>query len=269
MLFAFAAVVGCSVLAEKRSKSLSAGQATSLLAFEQDKMFGFKDATGRIVIPARYYEMGSFSEGLVRAITNVSDPRVGLRWTYFTKEGDQAFPGMFDEARDFCEKRAWVMVTNNVMLIDTNGSVLAQGRWAAARSFSEGLAAVNVGGDWFGCGGLWGYVDRQGNYAIEPRYTAAQPFKDGLAIVATNGSWTIQPELALVGAKFGVINKSGHYVIMPRWKHIRQITGTRFALISYDEPDWLFEASPEQREWITSLQATNDPSGFPIGFPFD
>ena len=49
--------------------------------------------------------------------------------------------------------------------------------------FSEGLAAVNVKGQWL-------YVDIEGDIVVQPRYMdAVSPFKNGLAWVEKNGMW--------------------------------------------------------------------------------
>jgi hypothetical protein len=61
-----------------------------------------------------------------------------------------------------------------------------------AEDFSEGLAAVQVGG-------RWGYIDRAGRFAIEPIYGGATSFYDGKAAVAE-------------GDKCWYIDKSGRKV---------------------------------------------------------
>jgi len=62
-----------------------------------------------------------------------------------------------------------------------------------ARDFSEGLAAVRVGGK-------WGYIDRSGKMVIPPRFLRAEPFRGGLAVVDTSQRL------------FAYWNKGTHYI---------------------------------------------------------
>lgn len=61
----------------------------------------------------------------------------------------------------------------------------------AARSFHEGLAAVEIGGK-------WGYINRYGTYVINPQFDRAGSFTDDMAPVWTGN---------LFGGKWGYISK--------------------------------------------------------------
>jgi hypothetical protein len=59
-------------------------------------------------------------------------------------------------------------------------------RYVAGRDFSEGSAAVNIGGFWspYGLiGGRWGYINKEGELAIKERYADAKDFSEGVAAV--------------------------------------------------------------------------------------
>lgn len=79
------------------------------------------------------------------------------------------------------------------------GYVVERGHWVIqprfdfARSFSEGLALVEINDK-------WGFIDKRGNFAIQPRFDYANWFSEGLAKVKTNGKW-------------GFINQQGRIVI--------------------------------------------------------
>lgn len=191
-----------------------------VVPFLQDGLYGFRDSAGSIAIRPRYYYASGFNEGLARVVTNVTDRSVGHKWVFIDEHGSVAIPRAYDEARDFQDGRAWVMVTNCVILIDKRGNELSVGQWSGAQSFSEGLAAVNEGGVWEGVGGKWGYVSLDGSCIISPRFTWAGRFMTGLAIVAVGGSWQDGGGLFLSNAKYGIINKRGEYVVLPRWKAI-------------------------------------------------
>src|SRR5262249_43249885 len=71
-------------------------------------------------------------------------------------------------------------------------------------SFSEGLAAVNVGAKWqfpgIQFGGKWGYVDKKGEVVVPIQFNSAHSFSDGLAYVSDSA-----------GMRF--LDKSGKAVI--------------------------------------------------------
>ena len=71
--------------------------------------------------------------------------------------------------------------------------------------FSEGLAAVSVGG-------RFGYVDERGEIVIEPKFDLAGEFLHGLAEV-------------LVGDKAGIIDRKGAFVIPPMFRRAIPLTG--------------------------------------------
>ena len=66
-------------------------------------------------------------------------------------------------------------------------------KYDAGRNFSEGLALVNLNGN-------WGYVDKIGRVVIPFKYDKAYDFSNGLARVYLNGKW-------------GCIDKTGREVI--------------------------------------------------------
>jgi hypothetical protein len=71
--------------------------------------------------------------------------------------------------------------------IDSTGKWVIKPRFDSAMDFRLGLAAVRVGADERGFGGLWGFIDRQGRWAIRPTYGDAYSFSDGFARVCMGG----------------------------------------------------------------------------------
>lgn len=80
---------------------------------------------------------------------------------------------------------------------NANDKVIIACKYAFVYPFSEGLAAVNLGGkvgfdaeytnDYFVNGGKWGYINETGKLIIPTKYEAAEFFYDGFAIVELNG----------------------------------------------------------------------------------
>ena len=78
--------------------------------------WGFIDKTG-VIIPARYFSAGDFSEGLAR-VKNVFG-----EWGFIDKTGKEVIPFIYDEARYFCKDgKAKVKLDGEVFYIDTKGN---------------------------------------------------------------------------------------------------------------------------------------------------
>jgi len=81
--------------------------------------------------------------------------------------------------------------------LDRNGKVIIKPAYTAAREFSEGLAAVKIGGN-------WGYIDSRANVVVKPRFEDAEEFSQGLAAVKTEG-------------KYGFVDREGRLTIRPAY----------------------------------------------------
>jgi hypothetical protein len=77
-------------------------------------------------------------------------------------------------------------------------------RFERAMPFSEGLAAVRIGG-------RFGYIDERGEIAIQPQFDLAGDFIQGLAEI-------------LVGDKTGIINRRGEIVVQPMFQRAIPLT---------------------------------------------
>jgi hypothetical protein len=200
--------------------------------YSEKGLYGFRDASGRVVISPRYAYACALNDNRARVISDTVDAASGINWSYIDRDGRTVIRGPFLRAQDFSEGLAWVLLDNQVLLIDTNGLVLSKGDWNGAKPFSEGLAAVSIGGDWFGCGGTWGYVNRAGEYTVQPRFTSADGFCDGLAVVSTGGVWRHEGVggMSLVRAQYGVVDATGRYVVLPEWRKIQRTPSRTFVL---------------------------------------
>jgi len=94
----------CSVIAE-------AGEVTQLQPFSdglaaakgKSGRWGFIDRTGKFVIPERFEQAGTFSEGLARV-------SIESLWGYIDRKGKFVIPAKYHKARDFWEGLAPVCV---------------------------------------------------------------------------------------------------------------------------------------------------------------
>ncbi len=179
-----------------------------LAAVKQNNRWGYIDNLGRVAIPFVYNtpEAGDFSEG----VAFVGDH-------YIDTSGNPAFVRPDDDSRAWGHEK-WG--TDGQEKYFNNGM-----------AFSQGLAAVQSGGQ-------WGYIDLSGNYAIAPIFERADSFSEGLAAVRKNGHWgyiNLRGKLVIphrfiranrfsegkamvnLNGRRGFINKSGDIVIKPTY----------------------------------------------------
>ncbi|NUU75326.1 WG repeat-containing protein [Paenibacillus xylanilyticus] len=114
-------------------------------------------------------------------------------------------------AEPFSEGLAAVYGTGGWGFVDKNGKEIIKLSYTGAKSFSEGLAPVNVA-EW-GKGDKWGYIDQTGKIVIQPKYSIAKPFVGGYAVVYSKDR------------KAGVINKQGKVVINLKYDNIKLYDG--------------------------------------------
>ena len=176
----------------------------------------------------KYYKVGSY--------LTLNEPSEGLLQFHQAKTSESGFinttgqiviPEKFAWTSDFHEGLAAVIENDHWGYIDHSGKMVITlpKDCSFAEPFSEGLAAIALGGDEktkeflrVSSGAKWGFIDTNGKLVIPAIYysNSMQPFnfdhptfKDGLAAVAI-GSDT--------DYKFGYIDKTGKWVIHPQFK---------------------------------------------------
>ena len=161
---------------------------------------GFIDRKGIWVIPPKYPHASSFHEGMALAI--VEGPCV------FFHDHPCAGPEFAPRsARDAGNVSAGCKFT----YLNQKGGALVQ-RFDYGRDFSEGLAAVRLGG-------RWGFIAKDGNWVVQPLYENAESFSDGRAAVQMNGLW-------------GFIDEKGVVVIEPKFRGVGQFRDGRAPVAS-------------------------------------
>lgn len=169
---------------------------TDLIPVKRDGLWGFIDEAGNEVIPAKYDEVWSFSEGLSRV-------KKGDKCGYIDATGREVIPLKYSNAGAFSEGLAWAFENGKGGYINTDGSVaIPFGDYTTVWPFSEGLAAVRRAAD-----NKVMFIDRTGRQAIDTLYDDGGRFGwvDGLYV---------QPgaaEVTLNGESF-VIDHNGRRV---------------------------------------------------------
>ena len=206
------------------------GEQRRLYPAIQGDVVGFIDASGDMVIEARYQGAHDFCEGLAAV-------RVGDRWGFVDESGELVIPARYFAAGDFSEGLAPVREMRSWKYINTRGETQFSlpPTVSAALKFGNGAAPIRVGD-------VWEFVDRTGRRVPGRRYQAAQPFREGLSAVCsarppikwgyvdTSQTWIIRPQFdaaldfseGLAPAMrepdgWGYINREGQWVIEPRY----------------------------------------------------
>ena len=233
----FVDVNGNVIFAEKRFCSPGHSDfSEGLAAFEfatnrkgksylRHRLRGYLDRTGKIVIPARFFNAGDFSEGLAAV-----NERIGDKFGYIDKTGKYVIAPTFDYASDFSEGLAAVTVGHRCGYINHAGEYVIPAFIEDCGRFSDGLALAGSGIKKIGVidssghyviplqpattwrqasegliaffGNLQhGFFDKSGKLIIEASsYNNVGRFSEGLAAVARDYKW-------------GYINKKGELVI--------------------------------------------------------
>jgi hypothetical protein len=198
------------------ARSFSEGRAVVSVADSGNIKYFFVDKTGILIGGKGYENAGPFSEGFAPAQEHGN-------WFYVDESGKQAFgeESLFDTADCFAEGLAHVSKDGHHGFIDRTGGWSIAARFRSAKSFSDGLAAVQ------GNDGLWGYVDHEGSVRIPAQFESAGQFSAGLAPVRLSG------EAREKG--FGYIDKDGNLAIEPRFGAAHSFA-EQLALVSITDP---------------------------------
>ena len=147
----------------------------TLKPVELNGKWGFVDKDGREVIPPKYDDAESFSEGLARVELN-------KKYGFVDKDGSEVIPLKYDYAETFSEGLAGVKLNGKCGFVDKDGREVIPLKYDNAESFSEGLSRVKLNEK-------YGFVDKDGREVIPLKYDYAGSFSEGLSRVELNEKW--------------------------------------------------------------------------------
>ena len=115
-----------------------------------DEKWGVCNAEGKEVIPCKYYYIGTFKdvgnpEGKLLAFVQTKDKVGGL----YDLDGNELQPCIYDQAEDFCDGMARVMIDGKWGYLDATGALSIPLQYEDAEDFEEGTAKVQLNGEWF------------------------------------------------------------------------------------------------------------------------
>ncbi|TAL58675.1 MAG: WG repeat-containing protein, partial [Bacteroidetes bacterium] len=169
--------------------------------------YGYKDASGKMIIPYQYKSAGMFKEGLAYvAINSAETSPQGIpysKYGFIDTKGNIVIPMKYDNAADFSEGLASVTLNKKTGFIDKNDKVIIPFEYSGfTTGFLNGLAPVIKDGK-------YGVIDKAGKTVIDFKYEYIDLFYEGVAkaekIISVAG---------LAGQKkCGYLDKTGKEVI--------------------------------------------------------
>lgn len=125
--------------------------------FEENGLYGYKDAEGNVVIEAKYSKALPFSEGAAL----VALPENSSQWMYIDMSGEMLFEKAFYASNNFYSGYALVLVSDEptYRYIDKTGEWANELVFEDAEDFDDGYARVKMDGK-------WGIVDAHFNFTI-------------------------------------------------------------------------------------------------------
>ena len=250
-------------------------QESKLYPFMKEQLYGYMDETGNIVIEPQYTNAREFSDGL--AFVTYSDGRKG----YINASGELIISGRFLIPGLFSEGYAAVVIRpykddeepnitdtpGPYIYIDKQGNDVFSKEFLYAGSFHESFAEV------YTIDGYKTFINTSGEQMTYQDFTSISSFIDGYASVSlydenspltipcildtdfnlqkftglkevqmTNGGYAV----ARKGSKYGVINKSGEFVIPSEFKQIDSFGEGLYRCITLDDTETFYNTSGEE-----------------------
>ena len=148
-------------------------QDDGLAKVQLNKMLGFIDKTGKVIIPIKYANLELFDEGIAAFM-------IDKKWGYLNASGKIVIPATFDEVTYFKEGLAAVMVDKKWGFMDKTGKINISLKYDQVNQFNAGRAIVKRDNK-------WGGVDSKGVEVIPVVYENISNFKEGKTEVKKDG----------------------------------------------------------------------------------
>lgn len=246
--------------------SKSFGQTKAeLLPIEENRLWGFIDKEGEIVIEPKFISVDIFSEGLVGVQINEIDKTYGTKTeglstfknAFVNEKGEVVLTVPYDGIGMFVNSLAAVRVgdrhekyyySGKYGFIDKTGKLVIQPQFDAASDyFSEGFALFKIGEK-------WGFVNKDRKIVIEAKFKWLEDFSEGFAAACKED-------------KCGFIDKTGEFVIKPQFQNARGFING-FARVRFKQyGDWYFidKSGKTVRKADEFPESQNDlPKEYPI-----
>ena len=173
------------------------------------------DANGKALFSSTGIS-GRFESGLAPFVLD-------NRYGYLDKTGAVAIAPQFTFANSFVDGYTAVRLPDGgFAIIDTKGTEQRRLAYDRVAQLSEGVVAFRDRNTQ-----KWGYTSLKGDVEIPARFTDALPFSGGFAIVNAGEMYA--------EAVYGVINRTGEFVIPPQYGHMQDLGNGLFAVAKRPE----------------------------------
>ncbi|WP_230657559.1 WG repeat-containing protein [Psychrobacter sp. I-STPA10] len=206
-----------------------------LQVFDEDSndgyQCGYKNEKGQVIVPAKYYSCGDFSDGLARVVLTKPVIINGYQdlsyWQGYINESGKLvipikyeapiFDGVFIDYRDFHQGMVVVYKDGKYGYMDKTGKLTIPYQYESASDFHEDVAVVSQDDK-------YGVINQQGKLVVPYKFDWLGDYSDGLALYRV-GSWGYDDTV-----KFGFVDKTGKTVIKPIWDEAMEFSEGRAAV---------------------------------------
>lgn len=213
--------------------------------------------------------------------------KVGYKYKH---SGEEVIAPRFEAAKAFTGREGRVKMNGLWGVINRQGDVLVEPEYSFIFKFENGLAKACKGGDKYGIGSQWGYIDKSGKEIVPVKYDYVGDFMDnGLVKICEGGYYEefgdriVYPELEEMerarrvevqkpgtkvslqnhkvwgNGKWGLYNRRGQLVVPPRYDRIADNSFGPYLQVGYDcaiDPENYY-----QDEWTGGRQGFIDMKG--------
>ncbi len=194
--------------------------------------WGGINKAGQLIIQPQYDDVQRFTEGLAAV-------SIGTKWAFIGHDGTVKIPPEFEAASTFSEGLAAVKLDDKWCYVDCSGRItITMPEDISGGNFSEGLAFFESRTDI--SSKHWGYIDKTGKTCIKLTVDRGEPFSEGLAsfseglaCVCTGGKhekYAGHSTIDFSSSKHGYINKTGTFVIEPKFGYADSFSNGRAAV---------------------------------------
>lgn len=147
---------------------------------DENRLIGYKDSLGHVIVKPKYYNGSVFHNGL--ALVSLKNKG----WTIIDNTGMELtnFEGIPGPIYNNYITYLYISIKINGKygFIDRNGNQIIPCIYDDVKDFNEGVAPVKLNG-------LWGFINDRNEWIISAKYESVTEFYDGLAGFYENKKW--------------------------------------------------------------------------------